>query len=136
VTILGNGENDEVKLLLFGGTETKIGGEEIITKTFIMTTVPAKPMASTCHELSSDEMTVGDRFYHNQYFPVKSLTDFSAKFELKSEEITQHVTDEGKFCNFIGIVGRHAFHIFDVSCKRWVSHCSELGYQTLANQSP
>lgn len=32
---------------------------------------------------------------------------------------------------FVGIVGRHAFHIFDKNNRVWISSSADLGYESL-----
>jgi hypothetical protein len=32
---------------------------------------------------------------------------------------------------FVGIVGRHAFHIFDKNNRVWISSSEDLGYESL-----
>ena len=35
-------------------------------------------------------------------------------------------------CELIGVIGRHAFHIFDKTHATWISHNEELGYVTMS----
>lgn len=88
-----------------------------------------------CYEHLPEEMQIADRFYFNQFFPLPETLIKNPKFQ------QDHIKDPARIAlandlklkrgEFVGIVGRKAFHIFDKANRRWVASSQQLGYQTL-----
>ena len=80
-------------------------------------------------------MKAEDRFFFNQFFPIRHE-------HLNEQFLELHVTEDKKQlllklslqrCQLIGIVGRRAFHIFDKTHRTWICSSRALGYKHLAD---
>ena len=80
--------------------------------------------------VTTEFMTVKDRFYFNQFFPIgDNLSDEFLKEHVGSTHKQQLLKDlKRQRCELIGIVGRRAFHIFDKTNRTWISNSLALGY--------
>lgn len=88
--------------------------------------------------MAYEDMIVKDRFFFNQYFPIKEkhLSDNFLEMYVDSEEKRQLLLGLSRQkCQLMGIVGRRAFHIFDKTHRTWITSTKKLGYQKLAKIS-
>ena len=87
--------------MIFGGAKGP-SDEELSTEVFNFT-VSHSDMSTGVLTPLPQTLDIEDRFYHNQYFAIE---DFDATLKRQ----------------LIGIVGRHAFHIFDKTNGKFISH--------------
>lgn len=82
------------------------------------------------------QMSKEDRFYFNQYFPLKAenLNDDFLESHVKSVKNRTLLKDlSQQKCELYGIIGRRAFHIFDKTHMVWICNSKKLGYIHLAD---
>ena len=80
------------------------------------------------------KLPVMDRFYFNQYFPIPENILQDEEFQklyIPDSETRDSLMQAKSHQEFVGIVGRCAFHIFDKTNRQWVCSTKALAYEKL-----
>jgi hypothetical protein len=84
-----------------------------------------------------EKLSIGDRFYLNQYFPISKLPIEFLELYVPCQKKRDLLMDiRREKCDLVGVIGRHAFHIFDKTNRLWIANIEKLGYLTLAEEKP